>query len=99
MLYWMVKRTKKKSTNGKSVYHPLTEQQLKHAIKRNFDGLNEFDATEIFLSKIRFPVSVGQVSVSYTSAEEEEVWNLQCILCISNTILGILCITKCIYYS
>ena len=42
MLYWMVSKTDS----------PLTEEQLIHAILRNFDGLDEFDATKIFLSHI-----------------------------------------------
>ena len=42
MLYWMVSKTDS----------PLTEKQLTHAILRNFDGLDEFDATKIFLSHI-----------------------------------------------
>ena len=40
MLYWMVSKTNS----------PLTEKQLIHAIRRNFDGLDKFDATNIFLS-------------------------------------------------
>ena len=39
MLYWMVSKTKS----------PLTKKQLIHAIKRNFDGLDKFNATKIFL--------------------------------------------------
>ena len=31
---------------------PLTEKQLIHAIRRNFDGLDKFDATKIFCSHI-----------------------------------------------
>ena len=42
MLYWMVSKTNS----------PLTEKQLIHAIRRNFDGLDKFDATKIFLSHI-----------------------------------------------
>ena len=42
MLYWMVSRTDSS----------LTKEQLTHALLRNFDGLDEFDATEIFLSHI-----------------------------------------------
>ena len=42
MLYWMVSNSKADS--------PLTEEQLIHAIQRNFDGLDEFDATKIFLT-------------------------------------------------
>ena len=31
---------------------PLIEKQLIHAIRRNFDGLDKFDAAKIFLSHI-----------------------------------------------
>ena len=31
---------------------PLTPKQLIHAIQRNFDGLDEFDATKIFLDNV-----------------------------------------------
>ena len=40
MLYWMVSKTNS----------PLTEKQLIHAIRRNFDGLDKFDAAKILLS-------------------------------------------------
>ena len=42
MLYWMVSKTDS----------PLTKKDLIHAIRRNFDGLDKFDATKIFLSKM-----------------------------------------------
>ena len=43
MLYWMVSKT----------HSPLTKNQLIHAIQRNFDGLDEFNAAKIFLTHIR----------------------------------------------
>ena len=43
MLYWMVSKT----------HSPLTKNQLIHAIQRNFDGLDEFNATKIFLTHIK----------------------------------------------
>ena len=42
MLYWMVSKTNS----------PLTKKQLDHAILRNFDGLDKFDAIDIFHSHI-----------------------------------------------
>ena len=71
MLYWMVKKTKKVNKAGEPIYSPLTRQQLKHAIKRNFDGLHEFDATEIFLSETNFPDSVDEANT--LSGEEKKV--------------------------
>ena len=54
MLYWMVSKTKS----------PLTRSQLIHAIQRNFDGLDEFNATEIFLTHINSKISNKQTSAS-----------------------------------
>ena len=36
----------------KKLDSPLTEKELIHAIRRNFDGLDKFDAVKIFLSHI-----------------------------------------------
>ena len=47
MLYWMVSKTDSPPTEPS-----LTENQLIHAIRRNFDGLDKFDAAKIFLSYI-----------------------------------------------
>ena len=52
MLYWMVKETERIDENGFPIYSPPTEKQLIHAVQRNFDGLDEFNTTEIFLSHI-----------------------------------------------
>ena len=59
MLYWMVSKTDS----------PLTEKQLTHAILRNFDGLDEFDATKIFLSHID---SKSLVKQTVTSEESKQ---------------------------
>ena len=61
MLYWMVTKTDS----------PLTEKQLTHAILRNFDGLDEFDATKIFLSHIDSKSLVKQSATSKDSKENK----------------------------
>ena len=61
MLYWMVSKTNS----------PLTEKQLIHAIQRNFDGLDEFDATKIFLSHIDCKILDKQAEVYVLSKEHK----------------------------
>ena len=61
MLYWMVSKTDS----------PLTEKQLIHAIRRNFDGLDEFDATETFLNHIDYASLDKQPNTSETSKENK----------------------------
>lgn len=45
MLYWMVRKTNQL----------LTMTQLEHAVKRNFGGLDEVDAVDIFKMNILIP--------------------------------------------
>jgi len=52
MLYWMVKETERRIESGKLIYSSLTEKQLIHAVQRNFDGLDEFNATEMFIKEL-----------------------------------------------
>ena len=54
MLYWMVSKTES----------PLTERQLVHAIQRNFDGLDKFDTTKIFLDNVDSKALVQSFSKS-----------------------------------
>lgn len=61
MLYWMISKTDL----------PLTKKQLIHAIRRNFDGLDEFDATKIFLSHIDSESLYIQPDTSELSKENE----------------------------
>ena len=61
MLYWMVSKTDS----------PLTEKQLIHAIQRNFDGLDEFDATKKFLNHIDSKALVKQSGISDPSKENK----------------------------
>ena len=61
MLYWMVNKTDS----------PLTEKQLIHAIQRNFDGLDEFDATKMFLNHIDSKALVKQSGISDPSKENK----------------------------
>ena len=61
MLYWMVSKTD----------CPLTEKQLIHAIRRNFDGLDEFDATEIFIRNVDSKTLVKQSATSDPSKENK----------------------------
>ena len=42
MLYWMMEKTNQ----------PLTMEQLEHAVRRNFGGLDEVDAVSIFKKNI-----------------------------------------------
>ena len=50
---------------------PLTEKQLIHAIQRNFDGLDEFDATKIFLKHVDCNALIKQSSTSEPSKESK----------------------------
>ena len=52
MLYWMVSKTES----------PLKRSELIHAIQRNFDGLDEFNSTEIFLTEIKSQILEIQAS-------------------------------------
>ena len=61
MLYWMVRKTDS----------PLTEDQLIHAIQRNFDGLDAFNATKIFLSHLDCRSLIKQAATSETSKENK----------------------------
>ena len=61
MLYWMVSKTDS----------PLTEKQLIHAIQRNFNGLDEFDATKIFLNHVDSNALVKQSGISDLSKENK----------------------------
>ena len=61
MLYWMVSKTDS----------PLTEKQLIHAIQRNFDGLDEFDATKIFLKHVDSETLVRQTAFSEPPKEDK----------------------------
>ena len=61
MLYWMVSKTDS----------PLTEKQLIHAIQRNFDGLDEFDATKIFLEHVDSNTLVKQSGIFDPSKENK----------------------------
>ena len=62
MLYWMV------SNKTDSV---LTKKDLIHAIRRNFDGLDKFDATKIFLSHIDSKSLDKQTATSEPSKESK----------------------------
>ena len=59
MLYWMASKTDS----------PLTRNQLIHAIHRNFDGLDEFNAAKIFLFHIE--ESDKQTTTTKSSKELE----------------------------
>ena len=50
---------------------PLTEKQLIHAIQRNFNGLDEFDATKIFLNHVDSNALVKQSGISDLSKENK----------------------------
>ena len=65
MLYWMVSKTDS----------PLTMNQLIHAIQRNFDGLDEFNATKIFLTHIKpdKQAATSDIKQIATSADNNEV--------------------------
>ena len=49
----------------------LTGKQLIHAIQRNFDGLDEFDATKTFLKHVDSSALIKQSSISDPSKENK----------------------------
>ena len=67
MLYWMVKRTNQ----------PLTMEQLVHAVKRNFGGLDdEVDAIGIFKENIHIASIKGTIDDPSVSLTEHFCTNL-----------------------
>ena len=69
MLYWMCKKSNRN----------LTWPQLKHAIMRNFGGLNEVDTLEVFNKiKNKLPQSPQLENVP----EEVKYFNVALISCV-----------------
>ena len=65
-------KSSEKEIDGKLVYS-LTKKQLKHAVQRNFDGLDNFDASAIFLSQVEESECFKKQDTNDKITEDEKV--------------------------